>query len=77
MTFNAYIENIKAKTGKTPDDFRRLAEQKGLLEAGVKAGQITTWLQKEWGLGLGHARAIYETLKPHIQEAGAARQERR
>jgi hypothetical protein len=66
MSFQAYIDNIKAKTGKTPEDFRRLAEQQGLLRSGVKAGEITDWLRREFDLGLGHARAIYDTLKPHI-----------
>ena len=66
MTFQAYIDNVKAKTGKTPDDFRRLAEKKGLLTPGVKATQITDWLQSDFGLGLGHARAIYATLKQHM-----------
>jgi Domain of unknown function (DUF4287) len=31
MSFQAYIDNIKAKTGKTPEDFRKLAEKEGLL----------------------------------------------
>lgn len=29
MSFQAYIDNIKAKTGKSPDDFKKLAEKKG------------------------------------------------
>lgn len=66
MTFKAYIDNIKEKTGKTPDDFKRLATKAGLLKPGVKATQITDWLQAEFDLGLGHARAIYATLKKHI-----------
>lgn len=66
MSFQAYIDNIKAKTGKTPDDFRRLAEKKGLLKPGVKATQITDWLQSEFDIGLGHARAIHATLKRHM-----------
>lgn len=63
MTFQAYIDNIRAKTGKSPEDFRRLAEKKGLLEPGVKAGQIVAWLKAEHGLGHGHAMAIYATFK--------------
>ncbi|MCB1500143.1 MAG: DUF4287 domain-containing protein [Bauldia sp.] len=66
MSFQAYIDNVASKTGKTPEDFRKLAERKGLLRPGVKAGEITGWLQSEFGLGLGHARAIYATLKPHL-----------
>ena len=31
MTFQAYIDNIYKKTAKTPDDFRKLADKKGLL----------------------------------------------
>ena len=63
MTFKAYIDNIHAKTGKTPDDFRALAEKKGLLKPGVKAMEIVNWLKKEHGLGHGHAMAIYATFK--------------
>jgi hypothetical protein len=40
MTFQAYIDNIKAKTGKTPEDFKKLAKKKGLPQPGVKASAI-------------------------------------
>ena len=36
MTFQAYIDNIQAKTGKTPADFQRLARAKGLMTPDVK-----------------------------------------
>jgi hypothetical protein len=29
MSFQAYLSNIKKQTGKDPEDFRRLATQKG------------------------------------------------
>jgi hypothetical protein len=29
VSLQAYLDNIEAKTGKTPADFRRLAGQKG------------------------------------------------
>jgi hypothetical protein len=63
MTFQAYIDNIRAKTGKTPEDFRKIAERKGLLAPGVKAGDVVAWLKKDFGLGHGHAMAIYATFK--------------
>ncbi len=66
MTFQAYIDNIEAKTGKTPDDFERLAEAKSLLAPGVKAGEMVAWLKEDFGLGHGHAMAIYATLKPRL-----------
>jgi len=39
MSFQAYLDNIKAKTGKTADDFKKLAEKKGLLKSTVKTGE--------------------------------------
>ncbi|MDX2048569.1 MAG: DUF4287 domain-containing protein [Chitinophagaceae bacterium] len=63
MSFQAYIDNIKAKTGKSPADFKKLAEKKGLLKPGVKAGEIVKWLKDDFDLGHGHAMAIYATFK--------------
>jgi uncharacterized protein DUF4287 len=63
VTFQAYIDNIQAKTGKTPDDFKKLAKKRGLLDPGVKAGEIVAWLKRDFGLGHGHAMAIYATFK--------------
>jgi hypothetical protein len=68
MSFQAYIDNIKAKTGKTPEDFKKLAEKKGFLQKGelkngVKAGEIVAWLKKDFDLGHGHAMAIYAVFK--------------
>lgn len=45
MSFQTYLANIKAKTGKSPEDFRKLAAQKGFTDGntikdGVKAGEI-------------------------------------
>lgn len=66
MSFQAYIDNIQKKTGKSPEDFKKLAVEKGFLENGelaVKATQITNWLKEEFELGHGHAMAIYASLK--------------
>jgi Domain of unknown function (DUF4287) len=49
MSFQAYLDNIKAKTGKTAADFKKLAEKKGLLKEGVKAGEIVKWLKEDFG----------------------------
>jgi hypothetical protein len=62
MSFQAYLDTIKAKTGKTPDDFRALAAEKGLLEPGVKTGQLVAWLKDDFDLGRGHAMAIVAAL---------------
>ena len=58
MTYKAYLDNIQAKTGKTPEDFKALAAKKGLLKPGVKAGEIVSWLKEDFDLGRGHAMAI-------------------
>jgi hypothetical protein len=34
MSFQAYLDNIKAKTGNTPADFAKLAAKQGLSKHG-------------------------------------------
>jgi hypothetical protein len=68
MSFQAYIDNITAKTGKSIDDFKKLAEEKGFLKNGalvktVKATEITNWLKEDFALGHAHAMAVYATFK--------------
>jgi hypothetical protein len=68
MSFQAYLTNIKAKTGQSPADFRKMAEQNGFTQNGqlkpaVKAGDIIKWLKADFNLGHGHAMAIYALLK--------------
>jgi hypothetical protein len=58
MSLQANLNNIKAKTGKSPEDFRRLAAKKGL----VKAGEIVAWLKQDFELGHGQAMAIADLL---------------
>lgn len=68
MSFQAYLNTIKLKTGKGPGDFRKLADEKGFSQDGqlkpeTKAGEIVDWLKVEFDLGHGHAMAIYALLK--------------
>ena len=68
MSFQGYLTTIKEKTGKGPEDFKKLAEKKGFLQGGqlgktVKATEITNWLKEEFELGHGHSMAIYATFK--------------
>lgn len=76
MSFQAYLTTIEAKTGKTPADFRELAQAKGFvandaIAPGVKATQITDWLKADFSLGHGHAMAIYALLKGIKKEGDA------
>ncbi len=68
MSFQGYLKTIKEKTGKGPEDFRKLAEEKGFtaggkLRANVKAGEIVSWLKEDFELGHGHSMAIFALLK--------------
>jgi hypothetical protein len=68
MSFQAYLDTIQAKTGKSPADFKLMAAEKGLaneagLTPGVKAGAIVEWLKQDFALGHGHAMAIVALLK--------------
>ncbi len=76
MTFKAYMDNIEAKTGVTPKQFRALADAKGFtengrLKPGVKAGAVTDWLKADYALGHGHAMALYALFKGFKQEGDA------
>jgi len=68
MSFQGYLDNIEAKTGQTPDQFRAWGAAKGFagaegLAPGVKTGAIVAALKEEFGLGHGHAMAIVALLK--------------
>lgn len=68
MSFQAYLDNIKSKTGKSIDDFKVIAEEKGFLQNGklvstTKAGQIVEWLKEDFDLGHGHSMAIFAAFK--------------
>ena len=41
--------------------------KKRLLKPIVKAGDIVSWLKEDFGLGHGHAMAIYAVLKSSAQ----------
>jgi hypothetical protein len=63
MTFQAYIDNIKAKTGKTPAQIKAAAAKAGIYKADMKAGDLVVWLKKEFDLGHGHSMAIWAVFK--------------
>jgi Domain of unknown function (DUF4287) len=68
MSFQAYLDNIEAKTGKSAADFKVMAAEKGFatergLAEGIKAGEIIAWLKQDFDLGHGHAMAITALLK--------------
>jgi hypothetical protein len=63
MSFQAYLDNIETKTGKTPNEFITLAKAKGFDDPSTKAGEIIAWLKTDFGLGHGHAMALVHVIK--------------
>lgn len=65
MSFQAYIDNIHAKTGKTPEDLKAAAEKAGIYKRDMKANELITFLKTEFELGHGHSMAIWKYFKDH------------
>lgn len=58
MSFDAYLDNIAKKTGKTPLQMRDEPIEQGILSEDLKATVFTDWLKSEYQLGHGHAMAM-------------------
>jgi hypothetical protein len=54
MSFQAYLDKVEEITGKAPKEFVVDAKKKNL----TTHKEIVEWLKADYGLGLGHARAI-------------------
>jgi hypothetical protein len=66
MTYKAYMQNIEAKTGKSPDDFWELANKMGFIREGkiiATHSQLLKWLKSEVALGHVHANFIIMYLR--------------
>lgn len=81
MSFQAYLDNIEDKTGKTPQQFIDEARGKGFNES-TKSGEIAAWLKESYGLGHGHAMAMTHVIKngakisdKHVGSSGVHRDE--
>ncbi len=63
MSFQAYIDNIQAKTGKTPEQLKEAAEAAGVFSPDMKASELVKFLADEFELGHGHSMAIWAVFK--------------
>ncbi len=82
MSFQAYLDAVEAKTGKTPRQIIDLAKAKGFDDPRIKAGQILEWLKTEFDLGRGHGMALVQVIKQgpeidmkHVGTTGVHRDE--
>lgn len=72
INLEAYYANFKKNTGKTPEDFKKLAKDKGYIVDGqlkptIEAGEVMDWLKEDFNLGRGHALAIYHSFKEETE----------
>jgi hypothetical protein len=77
MSFQAYLDNIETKTGKTPQELIDLAQAKGFGKD-TKSSEIIDWLKNDYDLGRGHAMALVTVIKngtkisdKHVNSGGA------
>jgi hypothetical protein len=80
MSFQAYLDNIRAKTGKTPAQMKTLATKAGVYRADMKASELVAWLKEAFDLGHGHSMAIWSVFKeegwvesPKMKKTGGKR----
>ncbi len=62
MSFQAYLDNIEQKTGKTSAEFVELAKAKNFDDK-TRSGDIVDWLAKDFDLGRGHTMALVHVIK--------------
>jgi hypothetical protein len=66
-TFKAYAESIRARSGKSLEDYWKLACKKGVVRGGkivARHGEMLAWLKsKKVGLGHVHANIVITYLR--------------
>lgn len=82
MSFQAYLDAVEKKTGLTPRQIVKLAQDKGFDDPKVKAGVILDWLKTDYELGRGHGMAMVHVIKngpkidaKHVGTTGTHRDE--
>ena len=80
-TFKGYMDNIQIKTGKSAQDFWKLASKKGFVKRGKvasKHSEMLAWLKsKEIGLGHVHANFIILYLRLSANDPELSAQSRK
>ena len=81
MSYQAYLDAVEARTGKTPQQLLDEARGRGYGPQ-TSAGVVVDWLKEEYGVGRGHAMALYGVLKngptvpeKHVGSDGSHRDE--
>ena len=61
MSFQAYLDAVETRTGKTPRELVAEATERG-FGPGTKAGPILAWLSDSYGIGRGHGMAMVHVI---------------
>ena len=62
MSYQAYLDAIERKTGRTPQELLDEAATRGFTPSS-KAMDVVAWLKDDHDVGRGHAMALYGVLK--------------
>ena len=62
MSFQAYLDAIEDKSGRTPAQLLAEAASRG-YDSTTQAAVVAAWLNDEYGIGRGHAAAFLQVLK--------------
>ena len=62
MSYQAYLDAIEKKTGKTPQELLDEAAARGFTPQS-KAGDFAAWLKDDHDVGKGHEQALFGVLK--------------
>jgi Domain of unknown function (DUF4287) len=63
MSFQAYLDAVKAKTGLDPDGILALSKERGVYSPDMKATDLINLLKAEFDLGRGHSMSIWAVFK--------------
>jgi Domain of unknown function (DUF4287) len=81
MSFQAYLDAIEDRTGKTPNELVALAKERG-YDSKTASMEIVDWLKADFGIGRGHAMALVHVIKngpvisdKHVGSTGSHRDE--
>ena len=81
MSFQAYIDAVEKKSGRTPLELLEIARDKG-FGPDTKSGEIVDWLKADYDIGRGHAMAFVHVVKvgstisdKHVGTSGVHRDE--
>ena len=75
MTFQAYLDIIEAKTGKSPSDFKRMAADKGYAGpdgGGPEKPVGTTYVAVAWDGGVKSHHFIWPGIRTEVQSRAAS-----